>query len=141
MRERRKGEEKDFPPPASSRDGSNFRREETRGERRGKMSREREEDSERERHKKERESFPPASPRDGISVARERVMEERKTGEKKGGEEFNFPSFARHTRARAREEAGQKAEKGTEVFGDGRRNERRGRKSLREKERMGRKGV
>ena len=37
------GREEDFPPPASSRDGSNFRREETRGERRGKSTGEREE--------------------------------------------------------------------------------------------------
>ena len=30
-------------------------------------------------------------------------MEERMKGRKKGGEEFNFPPFARHTRARKRE--------------------------------------
>ena len=45
-REERDEREEDFPPPASSRDVSNFHREETRGERRGKMLREREEDSE-----------------------------------------------------------------------------------------------
>ena len=48
-REEREGREEDFPPPASSHDESNFRREETRGERRGKMSWERE----RKRKKKE----------------------------------------------------------------------------------------
>ena len=53
-REGRRGREEDFPPPASSRDGSHFRRQDTRGERRGKMSREREEDSERERRERER---------------------------------------------------------------------------------------
>ena len=42
-RERESGREEDFPPPASSRDGSNFRREETGGERRGKSAGEREE--------------------------------------------------------------------------------------------------
>ena len=42
-RERESGREEDFPPPASSRDRSNFRREETRGERRGKSAGEREE--------------------------------------------------------------------------------------------------
>ena len=36
--EEREGREEGFPPLASSRDGSNFRREETRGERRGKRN-------------------------------------------------------------------------------------------------------
>ena len=45
---RREGErewgEEDFPPLTSARDGSNFRREETRGERRGKSAGEMEEE-------------------------------------------------------------------------------------------------
>ena len=46
------GRDEDFPPPASSRDGSNFRREETRREERG-------EGRARERGKR---NFPPPSP-------------------------------------------------------------------------------
>ena len=85
-RERESRREEDFPPPASSRDGSNFRREETRGERRGKSAGEREE--------KFSSSFPlsahmPACRRGGRKMgmgkrgaSREREKRERERGER-----------------------------------------------------------
>ena len=85
-REEREGREEDFPPPASSHDGSNFCREEMRGERRGKLSRERE-DIEREKRERgeeeEREVFSLASPRDRIFVTRERARRRERNREKK----------------------------------------------------------
>ena len=83
----------------------------------------------------EREAFPPASPSDGISVARERArgrerngrerkMEERMKGRKKRGEEFNFPPFARHTRAQEREGCWAESGRGGKV---GKKEEREGR--------------
>ena len=108
------GREEDFPPPASSRDGSNFRREETRGERRGKSAGEREEkfsssfplsahmpacrrELEREGGGRERESGreedfpPPASSRDGSNFRREETRGERR-GKSAGEREEKFSS-------------------------------------------------
>ena len=117
------------------------RREETEdvmGERRRHREREKRE-RERDERRRGRLFLPPLPATEFPSRERERG-EERETGEKKWGEEFNFPPpFARHTRACVQETV-QKAEKGTEEFGDERRNERSGRRSLGEKERMGRKG-
>ena len=97
--------EEDFPPPASSRDGSNFRREETRGEiflllpvkrAYARMQERAREGGRRERERAgERKTFllPPLLATEAISVARRR--EERGEGRARERGRRNFPPPSR----------------------------------------------
>ena len=82
-RERESGREEDFPPPASSRDGSNFRCEEMRGERRGKSAGEREE--------KFSSSFPLSA---HMPACRRELEREGGGRERESGREEDFPGLS-----------------------------------------------
>ena len=92
--ERESRREEDFPPPTSSRDGSNFRREETRGERRGKSGWERERGSAGDREG-ERERARECGRKRGREGGPEREREGGSAREREGGRK----------RGRGREEA------------------------------------
>ena len=94
----REGREEDFPPPVSSCDGSNFRREETRGEGRCHGEREREEEKEEgmgemeERKRRNggrgrryrRRKFSLRFPGDGSNFRCQETRHEEREGEERG---------------------------------------------------------